>query len=100
MTNNSLLICIFIFSIIISSVVGYILGRINSISGNYVSQSKKSEKKHVITNSISDISIDDKKFVTDIKTDSFEKKYDSLGDTKKSKDNIKNSVNKLKNMKG
>jgi len=100
MTNNSLLICIFIFSIIISGVLGYILGRINNISGNYVSQLKRSQKKHIITNSISDISINDKKFVTDIKTDSFEKKYDNLGDTKKSEDNIKNSVNKLKNMKG
>jgi hypothetical protein len=47
----------------------------------------------------SKITIDDKKFVTDIRTDGLEKKYDQLGELKTSTDSITNSVNKLKNMK-
>jgi hypothetical protein len=46
------------------------------------------------------ISIDDTKYVVDIQTSGMEKKYDSLGDIKKSEENISNSINKLKNMKG
>ena len=48
------------------------------------------------------ISIDDTKVVLDkhIATDSLEKKFDSLGKTKTSKDNTQSAINKLKNMKG
>ena len=45
------------------------------------------------------LSIDDTKYVVDIKTSGMEKKYESLGDIKKSEENISNSINKLKNMK-
>lgn len=100
MNNEIIIICIFIFCIILSGVIGYILGKINSISGVYNIQSKQSIRKQAIIEAVSQVSIDDKKFVTDIKTDDFEKKYDNLGDTKKSKENIENSVNKLRNMKG
>ena len=47
----------------------------------------------------SKIEIDSSKFVTDIKTDSMEKKFDSLGENKVSNENIGSSVNKLKGMK-
>jgi hypothetical protein len=43
--------------------------------------------------------IDDAKFVTEIKTDGMEKKYENLGEIKKSTENITNSINKLKNLK-
>jgi len=45
------------------------------------------------------ISIDEKKVVVNIKTDDLEKKYDSLGTTTKTDENISSSVNKLKNLK-
>lgn len=43
--------------------------------------------------------IDDRKVVFGLDTDGLDKKYEILGDTKQSKDNISSSVNKLKNMK-
>jgi hypothetical protein len=45
------------------------------------------------------IIIDDRKFVTDISVDGMEKKYNELGNTKLSNDNISESVNKLQNLK-
>lgn len=47
----------------------------------------------------SKIEIDSSKFVVDIKTDNLQKKFDNLGETKQSEENIQASVNKLKNMK-
>lgn len=47
----------------------------------------------------SKIEIDSTKFVVDINTDSLQKKFDNLGETKQSEENIQSSVNKLKNMK-
>lgn len=44
--------------------------------------------------------IDSRKIVVSINTDNLEKKYEQLGDIKKSEENITNSVSKLKNMKG
>lgn len=80
--------------------VGYILGKINSPkviesqSKSFFSQNLKSteDKKEKIT-------IDERKHVTDIKTSGLEKKYDTLGETKKSDENIESSINKLKNLK-
>lgn len=43
--------------------------------------------------------INDTKFVTEIKTDGMEKKYEALGEIKQSTDNITDSINKLKNLK-
>jgi hypothetical protein len=80
--------------------IGYLIGRsINSGVTNNSPQSFFSQNKNspVASNSLS---IDDKKFVVDIKTDGLEKKYDNLGDIKQTKENISNSVNKLKNLKG
>ena len=47
----------------------------------------------------SKIEIDSTKFIVDIKTDNLQKKFDNLGETKQSEENIQSSVNKLKNMK-
>lgn len=46
------------------------------------------------------IQIDDKKFVTEIKTTGMEKKYDTIGKEQISDKDISSSINKLKNMKG
>jgi hypothetical protein len=45
------------------------------------------------------VSIDDTKYVVDIKTSGMEKKYESLGEINQSEEDISGSINKLKNMK-
>lgn len=81
--------------------VGYALGKMNTSSqgsnaapGSFFSNNKNTTQPNV------KIQIDEKKFVGNINTDKLEKKYDSLGETKTSTENISNSINKLKNMKG
>lgn len=77
--------------------IGYLYGS-KSAGGVYINSDKgfctKQENKKVTS-----IAIDDKKIVTKINTDNLEKKYDSLGDKKESKENITESINKLKNLK-
>jgi hypothetical protein len=104
MNNETILIIILLLLNIFSFIIGFILGKIGPILGVFnVSQEKpesffkanntKAKKKTVID-------IDETKYVVDISTKGLEKKYDSLGEVKQSSDNIQNSVNKLKNMKG
>lgn len=80
-------------------VLGWILGKISSqpffgtrydSAGTRIESHKRPSK----------IAIDETKYVTEIKTDDLIIKYDSLAETKVSSENISNSVNKLKNMKG
>jgi len=85
--------------------VGYLLGKISS--NNFIVQSDQQKPKSFFRkekeddqNSSKSPSIDSTKFVVNIKTDGMEKKYDSLGETKVSSENISNSISKLKNMKG
>ena len=87
----------------LSFILGYILGKINSqFSGVFNNEpvsflkQQKSSKSQKHTN----IDIDDKKVVVPIKTEDLEKKYDSLGETSKSQENITTSISKLKSMKG
>ena len=80
--------------------IGYLIGKMSPSDGVFNSKEKKS-------NSFFDqnkdskpiISMDDRKYVVDIKTDGLEKKYQSLGDVKESKEDISESINKLKNLK-
>jgi hypothetical protein len=81
--------------------IGYLLGK-RSVEGvsnsvnrptSFFDSGKQSENK------VAKIKIDDAKYVTEIKTDGMEKKYDQLGDVKQSAENITNSINKLKNLK-
>lgn len=80
--------------------IGYLLGRyvgggvIHSQPPSFFTKNKDS------TTTNNDLSIDNKKIVVNIKTDNLERKFDSLGDVKKTEENISNSVNKLKNLKG
>lgn len=93
--NYILLVFIYINSIII----GYLIGRLhnngvtNSSPQSFFSKLKDDK---IVNNTIA---IDDKKFVADIKTDGLERKYDSIGNIQQSKENISESVNKLKNLK-
>lgn len=80
-------------------IMGYLLGSRSNIgvldnitkSSFYNKNTKPNNQK---------VSIDETKIVTKINTDSLEKKYSSLGDTRTSQESISSSINKLKNMKG
>ena len=101
--NNIHLIIITILIILncLSFLLGVVLGKLWSISGVTTNVNKpksflKSSDENVSTN----VSIDDKIYITDIKTDGMVKKYTDLGEVKQSNENISSSVNKLKQMKG
>lgn len=81
--------------------IGYMYGKsrcsgvynvVNNRPKNFFDTSEDNAK-------INKIAIDNSKFVSDIKTDNLEKKYDTLGDTKQTTETINESVNKLKNLK-
>ena len=83
---------------ILSFICGYILGKSNSqpIVGG---QSKSFFDQNKSLNYEEKILIDERKYITDIKTSGLEKKYDTLGETKKTDEDIGSSINKLKNLK-
>lgn len=91
--------------LILCLIIGYLLGRLNrgGIGVLYNDQSTTSVNDKVIKNNIAKqqplIKIDETKFVTEIDTNSMEKKFDNLGDIKTSTDNVSESINKLKNLK-
>ncbi len=99
--NEILIITILVILNIVSGFIGYIIGRLNIANGVYENRPQSFfTKNQTVAPAKSALSIDDKKFVVDIKTDGLERKYDTLGDIKKTEENINNSVNKLKNLKG
>jgi hypothetical protein len=80
--------------------IGYFIGKqTNAGVFNSVIDRKPTSFFDDIKKDKKTVSIDDAKYVVDIQTSGMEKKYDSLGDIKKSEENISNSINKLKNMK-
>ena len=96
MDNN--LIYLLLTINVISFLLGYIFGKFQIIQTkdtkiNYSNKIIKRENQN-------GIEIDDKKVVVKIDTKGLEKKYDSLGDVRNTQDNISESVNKLKNLKG
>lgn len=99
MSNEILLVIILLILNVFSFGIGFILGKIWSISGVSNTSVKPQSFFKSEENTKNKITIDDKKFVVDIKTDGLEKKYENLGETKKSTENIQSSIDKLKNMK-
>lgn len=80
--------------------IGYLFGQYSNRNGvSYTKPESFFQQNNTKNKNVNTLSIDDKKIVVDIKTDGLEKKYDSLGDVQQSKENISNSVNKLKNLK-
>lgn len=77
--------------------IGYILAKLNTHNGVSINTNNRQSSNQIRQNNIL---IDDKKVVTEIKTDNLEKKFTSLGNQTISDENISSSVNKLKNMKG
>lgn len=97
-----LVIAILIILNIITIAIGYIIGKMHTSDGQGKSGTPSMIKhKHSKSseNNQNKITIDDRKFVTDISTDGIEKKYSELGNTKITDDNISASVNKLQNLK-
>lgn len=98
------IILILTILIAISFVLGYILGKINNqssgVSNNGSVSFFKQQKEQDRTDKQLNIDIDTKKVVIPIKTEDLEKKYNSLGETSSSQENITSSINKLKSMKG
>ena len=81
--------------------LGYSIGRLNSSQTNVESQpiSFFNKSKSDSDKMINKITINESKYVTDIETSGMEKKYETLGETKISQENIESSINKLKNIK-
>ncbi len=99
MTSESFYMLIFTNVVVFS--LGFILGKMLSSSSSSSLAindmvSIKSKKQQI---NKTNIEIDDTKYVGKISTDGLEKKYDTLGDIKKSKNDTISSVNKLKNLK-
>jgi hypothetical protein len=85
---------------IIIFIIGYVLGKISHRDNtHYINTNNKPNifNKQLATNT--NISIDEKKVVTKIDTNMLEKKYEELGKTTISDDNISESINKLKRLK-
>ncbi len=95
------IIILFIISYVIVFTLGFIIGLfwLNRGVSNDRSLFTKSNKCVTTNSGQNSISIDNTKFVTDIKTEGMEKKYSDIAETKTSEDNISNSIAKLKNMK-
>lgn len=88
---------------LVVGILGYLIGRLNGLSVNQNNPQSFFKKNGSINSSnqdIASVSIDNKKFVTSINTSGMEKRYDALGDTKKSNENISGCINKLKTLKG
>ena len=99
-TIHILLIVLILLNIVFFF-LGYSIGRLNSSQTIVESQPISFFNKSKSDNDkmINKITIDESKYVTDIKTSGMEKKYENLGETKVSEENIESSINKLKNIK-
>lgn len=97
--NEILLLSIVVSLNIIIGLIGYIIGKIQYSNGVSISKPQSFFNKKDSGSMDNNLSIDEKKVVLDIKTDNLERKYESLGDIKKTEENITNSVDKLKNLK-
>ena len=89
--------------IVLFFLVGYILGRLIRFQKS-MGTIQPSEKVNLFDRkwrkAPKKINIDETKFVTDVKTDSIEKDFDSLGEKIVSQDDIDSSVSKLSQLKG
>lgn len=95
----SILLHILLYLNIVSFILGYILSSIKN-NNNIAYKIGDIRKNKANEKIVSNIEIQDDKYVVSIDTSNMEKKYESLGEVKKSEENISSSVNKLKNLKG
>jgi hypothetical protein len=93
------IICIGILLSIIFLTIGYILGKLSNIGVEKNNSNNIGHFKSKNNTTKNKVEIDNKKIVTPIKTNTLEKKYESLGDKKTSSENISGAIDKLKNIK-
>jgi hypothetical protein len=99
MLENKIFFAIILIAMINIFFIGYLVGKSNRYTDSTNRENISFLKRTREEKYKNDISIDDKKVVLDIKTEGLEKKYETLGETKTTKDTITSSVNKLKNLK-
>ncbi len=97
---NNITVYLFLSTNIVFFILGFIVSKYISTEqftqvNDMVSVKSKSKDRNKTS-----IEIDDTKYVSKINTAGLEKKYNSLGDVKKTDQSISSSVNKLKNLKG
>lgn len=92
------LIIILVLFNIVFFYIGQLFGSLKNINDHKTNSSfiSKSKKEIGKTETI----IDETKYIPKIVTNDIEIKYDSLGDSKTTSENINTSINKLKSMKG
>ena len=106
--NSQILLTILVFMLLVIGVclfiIGYFIGQSRGAGVLNEADNRKPigffDKNNTVQKVKQHITIDDTKVVTEIDTKGLEKKYNKLGDIKESSENIGNSINKLKNMKG
>jgi hypothetical protein len=91
--NMDIVICINCF------IIGYLLGKNSKIDQNNGVYNQYASKKSTTDNNSTKIHIDERKVVSEINTKGLEKKYSEIGEDTVSKEDISNSINKLKNIK-
>lgn len=100
--NYNIIFIISILLIILSVIffiLGYILGKMSSLQ-NIGSQSNSTKTISAKNNKkLSEISIDEKTVVTEIRTDGIEKKYTDIADSVTSDQDVRASIDKLKKLK-
>jgi hypothetical protein len=90
-----------ILSIVSINILFFIVGFLYcSLFYKNISSSEIFSTKSIKEKNKTKIDIDDKKIITQIKTEGLEKKYQNIAESQKSDENITSSINKLKNMKG
>lgn len=105
MPNDILYIVLFIvvshISVSIFCVyIGIQIGKAMGFSANTIMYKQHNKQLNKDLQAVNSIEIDEKKVVLDINTESLTKKFDTLAQKKETNENISNSINKLKSMKG
>lgn len=79
--------------------LGYIVGKLQNKSVISYENASPNKKSHKVSTNSNKIVIDEAKYITTINTKGMEKKFDNLGETTQTNENIDNNINKLKNIK-
>lgn len=103
MNNNDMILIVIIiashlFVLVLGTTLSYLV--LNKQQDNYYEKPKSFLKSQSKEKENKSLEIDDTKVVLNIRTDGYEKKFDNMTKDTKIHNNITNSVNKLKNMKG
>lgn len=97
---NNTTVYLLLFTNVVFFTIGFMLNKYLSKEQSLQINDMVSVKSKTNDRNKTTIEIDDTKYVAKISTEGLEKKYTSLGDVKKTDQNISSSVNKLKNLKG